>query len=103
MPVTFLSSSRNPPAVAHRCLSSAETAVRDSRLRGSALDDVHREATPGGLLVLVLHVGAGLLHGLDDLVEGDVVAAVAAQGHASGGDGLDGGHAVAFDARDLHE
>jgi hypothetical protein len=32
-----------------------------------------------------------------------MVAAVAAQGHPGGGDGLDGGHAVAFDAGDLDE
>jgi uncharacterized protein (DUF1330 family) len=41
---------------------------------GSALDDVHREAAARGLLVLALdHVGAGLAHGGDDLVERDLV------------------------------
>ncbi len=35
----------------------------------SALDDVDRESAPCRLLVLDLHVGAGVLHGLDDLVE----------------------------------
>src|SRR5919106_6717926 len=69
----------------------------------SALDDVDGESAAGGLLVLDLHVGAGLLHSLDDLVEGDVVATVAAQGHPGGGHGLDRGHAVAFDTRDLDE
>ena len=35
----------------------------------SALDDVHGEAAARGLLVLVLHVRAGLPHGLDRLVQ----------------------------------
>src|ERR671914_376716 len=55
----------------------------------SALDDVERQPATGGLLVLVLHVRAGLAHRLDRLVQGDVVPAVAADGHASRGDGLD--------------
>ena len=55
------------------------------------------------LLLLALHVGAGLAHGLDDLVERDLVRAVAAQRHARGVDRLDGAHGVALDARDLHQ
>src|SRR3954464_11115031 len=47
----------------------------------SALDDVEGQPATGGLLVLVLHVGAGLPHGLHRLVQGDVVPAVAAHGH----------------------
>src|SRR3712207_2335567 len=69
----------------------------------SALDDVEREPAPGGLLVLVLHVRAGLAHGLDRLVQRYVVPAVAPDGHAGRSDGLHRADGVAFDARDLHE
>jgi pimeloyl-ACP methyl ester carboxylesterase len=40
----------------------------------SALDDVDRQAAARGFLVLGHHVGAGLAHGLDDLVQADEVA-----------------------------
>src|ERR671917_243207 len=94
--------------------SSAHTkAVRTAQLsvrvkgwdRGapSALEDVERQPATGGLLVLVLHVRAGLAHGLDRLVQRDVVSAVAADGHARRGDGLDRADGVALDARDLHQ
>src|SRR3712207_1628141 len=69
----------------------------------SALDDVERQPATGGLLVLVLHVGTGLAHRLDRLVQRDVVPAVTAHGHARGGDGLDRADGVALDARDLHQ
>src|SRR5690606_20330419 len=69
----------------------------------AALDDVDGHAAPGGLLVLVEHVAAGVAHGLDGLVQGDGVAAVAAQGDAGGGDGLDGADGVALDGADLDE
>src|SRR3954468_15701063 len=69
----------------------------------SALDDVERETAAGGLLVLVLHVRAGLAHRLDRLVQRDVVPAVPPHGHAGGGDGLDRADGVALDARDLHQ
>ena len=53
--------------------------VRPSRTAStSALDDVHREAAACRLLVLDLHVGAGLAHRLDHLVEADDVLAAAA-------------------------
>src|SRR5690606_40822575 len=42
----------------------------------SALDDVEGEPAAGGLLVLVLHVRPGLAHGLDRLVDADLVAPV---------------------------
>src|SRR5690606_18470579 len=71
--------------------------------RNSALDHVHRQAAAAGFLVLVLHVVAGLAHGLDDLVEGDLVGPVAAHGHAAGVDRLDRAHGVALDAGDLHQ
>src|SRR5919112_2641068 len=69
----------------------------------SALDDVEGQPATGGLLVLVLHVCAGLAHGLDRLVQRDVVPAVAAHGHARRGDGLDRADGVALDAGDLHQ
>src|SRR5918998_953652 len=69
----------------------------------SALDDVEGQPAAGGLLVLVLHVRTGLAHGLDRLVQGHVVAAVAADGHPCGGDRLDGADRVALDAGDLHQ
>src|SRR4051794_41057121 len=69
----------------------------------SALDDVERQPTAGGLLVLVLHVRTGLAHGLDRLVQRDVVPTVPPHRHAGGGDGLDRADGVALDARDLHE
>jgi hypothetical protein len=54
-------------------------------------------------VVLVLHVGARLAHGLDRLVERDVVLPVAADRHAGGGDRLHRRDRVALDAGDLHE
>src|SRR5918997_3816058 len=69
----------------------------------SALDDVEGQPTAGGLLVLVLHVRAGLAHRLDGLVQRDVMPAVPAHGHPRGGDRLDRTHRVALDAGDLHE
>src|SRR5258708_10173148 len=67
------------------------------------LDDVEGETAARRLLVFVLHVGAGVAHGADDLVEGHKVLAAALQGHARGVDGLDRGHRVALDARNLGE
>src|SRR3546814_4302256 len=70
-------------------------------LARSALDDVDRQAPARGFLVFVLHVAAGVAHGLDDLVQAHLVLAVAAQGHARGIDGLDRAHGVALDAGNL--
>lgn len=53
--------------------------------------------------VLGVYVRAGGAHGVDDLVEGDAMDAVAAQCHPCGVDGLAGGNRVAFDAGDLHQ
>src|SRR5690606_27267450 len=69
----------------------------------STLDDVHRQPAARGFLVLVLHVAAGVAHGLDDLVERHLVLAVAAQRHARGVDRLHRAHRVALDAGDLHQ
>src|SRR5919112_2973412 len=69
----------------------------------SALDDVEGQPATGGLLVLVLHVCAGLAHRLDGLVQRDVVPTVAVQGHARRGDRLDRADRVALDAGDLHQ
>src|SRR5690606_28049180 len=73
-----------------------------TRAPDSALDHVYRQSAAAGFLVLVLHVVAGLAHGLDDLVEGDLVGPVAAHRHAAGVDRLDRAHGVALDAGDLH-
>src|SRR6185437_14558636 len=69
----------------------------------SALDHVHRQAAARRFLVLVLHVAAGVAHGLDDLVERDAVLAVAAHRHALRVDGLDRAHRIALDAWNLHQ
>src|SRR5215472_10656463 len=69
----------------------------------SALDDVEGQPAAGSLLVLVLHVRAGLAHGLDGLVQRDVVPAVSPDGHAGRGDGLDRADGVALDAGDQHQ
>src|SRR3712207_9366192 len=69
----------------------------------SALDDVEGQAATGSLLVLVLHVRAGLAHRLDRLVQRHVVAAVPAHGHPGRRDRLDRADGVALYARDLHQ
>ena len=66
---------RARPSGARACRPSAHpraTAPRRRFLR-SALDDVDGEAAARGLLVLDLHVGAGLAHRLDHLVQADDV------------------------------
>src|SRR5215470_2722683 len=68
----------------------------------SALDDVEGQPATGGLLVLVLHVRAGLAHGLDGFIQRDVMPSVSPDGHAGRGDGLDRGDRVALDAGNLH-
>src|SRR5438105_15401928 len=56
------------------------------------LDDVDRQTAARGFLVLRAHVGAGVAHGADDLVERDLVRAVADQREARGVDRLDRAH-----------
>src|SRR4028119_620702 len=57
------------------CTMPGRSAQLSVRVKGrdtgasSALDDVERQPATGGLLVLVLHVRAGLPHRLDGLVE----------------------------------
>src|SRR5450830_2044101 len=72
---------------------------------GGVVDRHHVDGQPAqrGFLVLVVHVRARLAHGLDDGVEADEVGAVAFQGQRGGRDGLDGAHAIALDAGDLHQ
>ena len=53
--------------------------------------------------VFGLHVPSGVQHGADDLVQRDKMSARAAQGHAGGVDGLDGGDGVALNAGYLDE
>jgi len=69
----------------------------------SALNDVEGEAGEAGLFVTGLHVEAGLIHGGDDLVEGELVVAGLMHGHSAGVDCFDCAHAVAFDAGNLNE
>jgi len=68
-----------------------------------ALDDVEGQTSQAGFLVSGLHVETGLVHGCDDLVEGDLVVAGFVHGHTGGVDGFDCAHAVAFNAGDLDE
>ena len=83
--------------------TSGRTEIDSPGSYASALDDVDGEAAARGLLVLDLHVGAGLAHRLDHLVEADDVPAVAAQRDAGGVDRLDRGHGVALDAGHLNQ
>src|SRR6202020_1924100 len=69
----------------------------------STLDDVEGETGEGGFFVAGLHVEAGLVHGGDDLVEGELVIAGLVHDDAGGVDGFDCAHAIAFDAGDLDE
>jgi hypothetical protein len=69
----------------------------------SAFHDVEGKPTARGFLVLVFHVGAGLAHRFDRLVQGHVMLPVAAYRQPGGGDRLNRGDGVPLDARDLHE
>jgi hypothetical protein len=69
----------------------------------SALDYVEGESGEGRFFVAGLHVETGLVHGGDDLVEGELVVSGFMHGHAGGVDGFDGAHAIALDAWDLDE
>ena len=74
----------NESSVVSPCAKRPTLCVRPSgwRANASALDDVHRESAAGGLLVLGLHIGTGLAHGLYNLVERHVMRAVTAQRNA---------------------
>ena len=63
---------------------------RSLHAKPSTLDHVHRQPAPGRLFVFGQHVGTSLPHRRDDLVEGDLVLAVALEREAGGVDGLDG-------------
>src|SRR5699024_624609 len=69
----------------------------------SALDDVDGESAARRLLVLRLHIGSSLPHGLDRLIETHPVAAIAVHRQPRGVDRLDRGDRIAFDARHLDE
>lgn len=68
-----------------------------------ALNDVEGQSSKRGFLVAGLHVEAGLVHGLDYLVEGDFVAFGLVHSYAAGVDGFYRSHGVALDAGDLDE
>src|SRR6185503_1369146 len=59
------------------------------------------QAAAGGLLVLRVHVPAGVAHRLDRLVEAHLVAAVAVDRQPGRVDRFHGGDRVPLDARDL--
>src|SRR5208282_3411518 len=64
------------------------------------LDEIDREAAERRLLVLRLHVGAGLSHGRDDAVQGNAAPAVAAPRERGRRDRLDRAEGVALDTGD---
>lgn len=68
-----------------------------------ALWQVHRDAASRGFLVSLVHVLARLAHRLDAVVERQEMRAIAAQGEAGSGDGLDRAQAVSFDAGYLNQ
>src|SRR5699024_11213233 len=78
-----------------RCRARSTSAVGNAdRHRGD------REPAHRGLLVALVHVPDGLAHRLDDGVQGHHVLTGAPQRETGGGDGLDRGHRIVFDARD---
>src|SRR5690606_5355370 len=89
---------RAGPAVTRGCSPADRGEPRGAGTAASAFDDVDGETSAGRLLVLDLHVLAGLAHRLDDLVQRDEVGSVAAQRYSGRGDRLDRGDRVALDA-----
>ena len=69
----------------------------------STFDQIDRQAAAGGFLILGLHIGAGVAHGFDHLVQRNEMLTVAAQGDTGGIDGFDRAHRIALDARHLHK
>src|SRR5678816_3436095 len=96
----FLAPGRSAVARARRSPLPPDYLIEITR---SALDDVYCEAAARGLLVLAAHVCARAPHGLDDLVERDLVRAIALQREPRRVDCLDRAHRIALDARHLHE
>src|SRR4051812_2163539 len=92
--------SANAGAMASAATIKAAKILMDPPL---TFDDVDRQTAARRFLVLGLHVRARLAHGLDDLVERDVVRAVAAQRHARDVDGFGRADRISFNAGDLHE
>src|SRR5262245_30650050 len=83
-------------ATEHGPACASPQSSQRSPARPLALDEVDGETAACGLLVLDLHIRAGLPHGLDGLVERHVVLAVAAYGHPGRGDRLDRADRVAL-------
>src|SRR6185312_1573716 len=71
--------------------------------RLSAFNDVQSQPGKARFLVSRLHVHTCAVHRLDDLVERNLVRARIVHGKATGVDGFDCAHAVAFDAGNLHK
>src|SRR3546814_19633205 len=74
-----------PPTLAASGYRASGASPRPTAFRvsvRSALDDVHRQPTARGFLLIVLHVAAGFAHGLDDLSPPALVLAVPAPGPA---------------------
>src|SRR5579864_856121 len=65
-----------------------------------AFDDIQSEPAERGFLVAGLHILAGAIHGLDDLIERHLVFAGLAERHARGVNRLHRPHGVALDAGD---
>lgn len=63
---------------------------------------MHRQTAERGFLLLGLHVGTGLAHGLNNLIQADVMGAVAFQSQRGSRDRFDCAQPVALDAGDLH-
>src|SRR5690606_34592414 len=86
-----------------RSASTTGTPTPNSRAEASALWQAEAQAAERGLLVALVHVPAGLPHGLDARIERHDMRAVAERCQRGGGDGLHRAHAVAFDAGHLHQ
>lgn len=72
-------------------------------MRLSALDHVDGKAATRCLLVLALHICPGLAHGRNDLIKGDLVDAVAAEGETGRIDGLHAADSVSLYTGNLHQ
>src|ERR1700754_2146861 len=69
----------------------------------STFRDVNSESSARGLAIFVVHVGAGLTHRLDDLIERDTMRAIAREREIRGVDGFHCAKGVALDTWDLNQ